>query len=215
MEDTLNKAKAIAVDTINAVAKKVTGTEPLAPSAESAPTTASPTKPNPAHSIGPLSPAEEKKLDDLIAHRPSAKELQEKNILKDTHVAPALQQKQEELKKRQIEDALADKIAHRPEEKELKAHGILKEGNVAPSLQAAQDKLKTAQLKDTLDSKIAHRPSPDELTSKNILPGQGGGTHDLHQNVAHALEEKLEHRPEPETLIKEGILDKNENPTSA
>lgn len=50
----------------------------------------------------PLSPSEEKKLDEALANRPryvihrlhtdlmgSAKELQEKNILKDTKVAPS------------------------------------------------------------------------------------------------------------------------------
>ena len=51
-------------------------------------------------SHGPLSPAEEKKLEDALASRPrfasrcssadySPKELQEKNILKDVKVAPA------------------------------------------------------------------------------------------------------------------------------
>lgn len=127
MAHIVDKAKALAVDTVNSVSKAVTGEEAIKENeAGAGATPASPTKPNPQHSIGPLSPAEEAKLDDLIAHRPSAKELQEKNILKDTKVAPSLQQKQEELRKKQIEDALAEKLAHRPEEKELKEHGILK-----------------------------------------------------------------------------------------
>lgn len=40
-------------------------------------------------SAGLLSPTEEKKLADALANRPSPKELQEKNILKDSKVAPS------------------------------------------------------------------------------------------------------------------------------
>lgn len=40
-------------------------------------------------STGPLSPTEEKKLEDALANRPTPKELQEKNILKDSKVAPS------------------------------------------------------------------------------------------------------------------------------
>lgn len=40
-------------------------------------------------SAGPLSPTEEKKLEDALAHRPTPKELQEKNILKKSSAAPA------------------------------------------------------------------------------------------------------------------------------
>lgn len=40
-------------------------------------------------STGPLSPTEEKKLESALAQRPTPKELQEKNILKDSKVAPS------------------------------------------------------------------------------------------------------------------------------
>lgn len=40
-------------------------------------------------SAGPLSPTEEKKLEDALAARPTQKELQEKNILKNTKIAPS------------------------------------------------------------------------------------------------------------------------------
>lgn len=40
-------------------------------------------------SHGPLSPTEEKKLEDALASRPTQKELQEKNILKSSKVAPS------------------------------------------------------------------------------------------------------------------------------
>ncbi|BFZ54119.1 hypothetical protein PYCC9005_001151 [Savitreella phatthalungensis] len=78
--------------------------------------------------IGPLSPKEEKKLDDALAHRPSPEELQQKNILKQAgnNVAPALQAKQDQLKKSQLEDTLDAKIAGRPDQKELEGKGILK-----------------------------------------------------------------------------------------
>ncbi len=74
----------------------------------------------------PISPSEEKKLDHFLQQRPSAKELQEKNILKSTAIAPSLQQATIELEKQQLEDKLANKIAHRPEPEELKQRNILK-----------------------------------------------------------------------------------------
>lgn len=40
-------------------------------------------------STGPLSLSEEKKLEDALSNRPTAKELQDKNILKDSKVAPS------------------------------------------------------------------------------------------------------------------------------
>ena len=40
-------------------------------------------------STGPLSPSEEKKLEDALANRPTPKELQQKNILKESSAAPS------------------------------------------------------------------------------------------------------------------------------
>ena len=76
--------------------------------------------------IGALSPTEEKKLDDAIAHRPTAKELQDKNILKDTKVAPGLQAAQSELEKARVGDALDAKLGNRPDAADLESKGILK-----------------------------------------------------------------------------------------
>lgn len=44
---------------------------------------------------------------------------QDKNILRDSNVAPALQAKQEELRKRQLEDRLGKELEHRPERDEV------------------------------------------------------------------------------------------------
>ncbi|ORZ18382.1 hypothetical protein BCR41DRAFT_321764 [Lobosporangium transversale] len=53
-------------------------------------------------------------LETFLKHRPDREELVEKNILKDSHVAPALQRKEEELKRSQLEDLLNTKITQRP-----------------------------------------------------------------------------------------------------
>ncbi|KAK9899061.1 hypothetical protein P389DRAFT_43008 [Cystobasidium minutum MCA 4210] len=75
----------------------------------------------------PLSPVDETKgkLEKLISHRPDERELVEKNIMKDTKVAPALQAHQEELKRAQLENKLDNAIKHRPQADELVKGGIL------------------------------------------------------------------------------------------
>ncbi|KAF9318013.1 hypothetical protein BG003_011880 [Podila horticola] len=108
-------------------------------------------------------------LDKFLKERPDAQELVQKNILKDPKIAPALQHQAEELKRAQLETALAHKIEKRPPVSELIDHNILRDSHVAPALQRQEAELKRSQLEDMLNTKIHDRPKPDELVQKHIL----------------------------------------------
>jgi len=80
-----------------------------------------------------LSPHDElakEKLDKLLTSRPDRKELVEKNILKNSNVAPSLQAKQAELERSQLENKLDQKLQARPSPEELVKEGILKKDEV-------------------------------------------------------------------------------------
>ncbi|KAL7409278.1 hypothetical protein BDY24DRAFT_403657 [Mrakia frigida] len=70
------------------------------------------------------SPTEEK-LEGFFGSRPDKKELQEKGILKDDKVSPAIQAQREALKRAQLENTLDAKIKERPKPEELIKEGIL------------------------------------------------------------------------------------------
>jgi len=72
-----------------------------------------------------------RKLEKLLAERPEKNELIEKNVLKPGNLAPALQAKQAELSKSQLEDKLNAALAHRPEPEKLVQEGILTEEETA------------------------------------------------------------------------------------
>ncbi|KAI8374317.1 uncharacterized protein BYT42DRAFT_615491 [Radiomyces spectabilis] len=118
-----------------------------------------------------IAPPESKPLDSLLAHRPDAQELVNKNILKDPKVAPAIQQQRDELSKRKIEDSLRHKINHRPTAEELIEHNILKSdpGKVAPALQRSQLELEKSRLQDKLQQRISERPDLAKLVEQGIL----------------------------------------------
>eukprot|EP00128_Syssomonas_multiformis_P018966 Colp12_sorted_trinity150504_noHs@18048 len=147
-------------------------------------------------------------------HRPEQQELVDRNILHGGNVAPSLQQAQDELKKRKIEDTLNDKLSHRPEEADLVAHNILKSaGTVAPALQQAQEELKKKQLEDTLNAKISHRPDQEELIAHNILKGAdvapaiAAAKEQLEKEMASlAVEKGIKLRPEAQELVDHNIL---------
>ncbi|KAG0208719.1 hypothetical protein BGX28_000417 [Mortierella sp. GBA30] len=152
-------------------------------------------------------------LDRFLQERPSAEELMEKNILKDTNVEPEMQQQVEEIKKVRLEDALNTKLKNRPRPSELIDHNILHEAHMAPSLQRHADELKRSQLEDAMNHKIEHRPPPSELIEHHILhdsnvaPAIQQQTEELKKTqLESALNSKLEHRPSPETLVEKHIL---------
>ncbi|EIW82993.1 hypothetical protein CONPUDRAFT_101470 [Coniophora puteana RWD-64-598 SS2] len=64
-------------------------------------------------------------LEKRLGSRPEKEELQERNILKDDSVAPALQAAREKLQRSQLEDKLAHAIQQRPNPQELVEKGIL------------------------------------------------------------------------------------------
>jgi hypothetical protein len=73
--------------------------------------------------------AEKERLEKLLKNRSDAKELQEKNILKGSNVAPALQAAQIELQKAQLEDKLEGRLDRRPERDDLERRGIVSRKN--------------------------------------------------------------------------------------
>jgi len=74
-------------------------------------------------SLAPQSPQE--KLERFFDSRPTTEELKQRNILKDSKVAPALQSKQAELERKRLEDELSAKLSIRPKPDELVDQNIL------------------------------------------------------------------------------------------
>ncbi|CAE6536114.1 unnamed protein product [Rhizoctonia solani] len=84
----------------------------------------------------PLSPrsAEAKlKLEKSLKERPEKQDLVDRNILKDSKVAPSLQAAQDKLQRAQLEDKLDKALGSRPKPEELVDHGILTKDEVPPS----------------------------------------------------------------------------------
>jgi len=80
-----------------------------------------------------LSPRDElakEKMEKMFASRPDRQELVDKNILKNSNVAPSLQAKQAELERSQLEDILENKLQARPSPEELVKEGILQQNEV-------------------------------------------------------------------------------------
>lgn len=75
-----------------------------------------------------LSPASQEaklKLEKSLKERPEKKDLVDRNILKDSSAAPALQAAQEKLQRAQLNDRLDHALQQRPKPEELVAGGIL------------------------------------------------------------------------------------------
>ena|SRR5271156_39875 len=81
-------------------------------------------------SLAPQSPQE--KLERFFDTRPTSEELKQRNILKDSKVAPALQAAQAELERKRLEDELSAKLSIRPKPDELVDQNIL--SRTSPSL---------------------------------------------------------------------------------
>ncbi|KAH9176667.1 hypothetical protein EDB89DRAFT_88247 [Lactarius sanguifluus] len=64
-------------------------------------------------------------LEKRLSQRPDRQELQDRNILKEGNVAPALQAARDQLQRSQLEDKLDQKLLHRPKPEELVKSGIL------------------------------------------------------------------------------------------
>ncbi|EPQ29314.1 uncharacterized protein PFL1_03069 [Pseudozyma flocculosa PF-1] len=123
----------------------------------------------------PLSPtASEAKelLEQRLAHRPAAAELEQQNILRNHGLAPSLQAARDELAKHQLEGKVENFLEKRPERDELLKKGILKndgDGKIAPALQAKREELERSRLGDKLEKDIAARPDADKLRAQGIL----------------------------------------------
>ncbi|KAI0319183.1 hypothetical protein OF83DRAFT_1055486, partial [Amylostereum chailletii] len=78
-------------------------------------------------------------LEKRLGQRPDKQELQERNILKEDNVAPALQAAKEKLQRSQLEDKLDHALQQRPKPEELVKEGILKGESVAQPIKATTD----------------------------------------------------------------------------
>jgi len=64
-------------------------------------------------------------LEKRLSQRPERQELQDRNILKEGNVAPAIQAARDQLQRSQLEDKLDQKLLQRPKPEELVKSGIL------------------------------------------------------------------------------------------
>ncbi|KAG8763784.1 hypothetical protein FRC11_012787 [Ceratobasidium sp. 423] len=83
--------------------------------------------------ISPRSKEAKLKLERRLSNRPEKQELVDRNILKDTKVAPALQAAEDKLQRAQLEDKLDKALGSRPKPEELVDHGILNKDEVPPA----------------------------------------------------------------------------------
>ncbi|KZT57732.1 hypothetical protein CALCODRAFT_433672, partial [Calocera cornea HHB12733] len=75
----------------------------------------------------PISPSDAgNNLEKALKGRPEKKDLVDRNILKDTNVAPALHAQQAALERSRLENTLEHKLEARPRPSELVREGILK-----------------------------------------------------------------------------------------
>ncbi|KIJ67672.1 hypothetical protein HYDPIDRAFT_83104, partial [Hydnomerulius pinastri MD-312] len=71
-------------------------------------------------------------LERRLSNRPEKERLQDRNILKDDNVAPALQAAKEKLQRSQLEDKLSQALQQRPKPEELVDRGIISKGERKP-----------------------------------------------------------------------------------
>ncbi|KAJ2833256.1 hypothetical protein GGI24_000917 [Coemansia furcata] len=148
-----------------------------------------------------------------LAQRPTRKELEERNILLDTDVEPALQAKEVELRRSRLENSLSlllEKrqsheeyerqlikahlelnLSKRATQEELVSHNILKNTKVAPALRAKQLELERSVLENNLECMLANRPTHEEF-ERSLVGGN--------------LERLLNKRSTREELVNRNIL---------
>jgi hypothetical protein len=89
--------------------------------------------PDESTTLSPKSTEARDKLERQLKERPDRKDLVDKNILKATNVAPALQAAQAELNRARLEDKLDHALQHRPKPEELVKEGILQAEEAPPA----------------------------------------------------------------------------------
>lgn len=95
-------------------------------------------------------------LDRQLQQRPSATDLKNRNILKDTTASPALQAAQHELQRLQLESSLDKKLKQRPEAATLVKQNILQaDPSLGTVTKKSQQKLPAVPAKAADTSKVA------------------------------------------------------------
>lgn len=121
-----------------------------------------------------ISPTREREefLSKRLANRPDAQDLKNRNILRDTTAAPALQSAQQELERQKITDNLKKGLERRSDREILVERNILPDSSAAPALQAHQKELERHMRRDSLDKHLHNRPKPEDLIEKGILASE-------------------------------------------
>jgi len=165
----------------------------------------------------PIDPSAVKhRLERKLSNRPDQNDLVEKNILKSQKVAPALQAKQEELKRAQVADTIERSLQERQRQMSQ-----LQEGTETPPPQPDESHIDTEASAAKLEKSLQARPEPKDLVDRNILKDSkvAPGLQAIEEGLKRSqLEDKLEHmlqqRPKAGELVSEGIISKDEAPTS-
>jgi len=154
------------------------------------------------------------RLERVLSHRPEKQELVDKNILKDSHVAPALQACEAELKRAQIGDVIERNIQQRKR--------TIDEFTHLPSAPKPDESpIDADDSRHKLEKSLKQRPEKEELVEKNILknsnaaPALQAAQAELQRSqLEDKLEYALQHRPNPAELVREHILQEGEVPPS-
>ncbi|KAF8342311.1 uncharacterized protein EI90DRAFT_1329655 [Cantharellus anzutake] len=160
----------------------------------------------------PNSTANAARLEKVLPHRPEKHELVDRNILKDSNVAPALQAREAELKRAQIGDVIERNIQQR--KRTIDGYTY-----IPPLPKPDESPIDADESRHKLEKSLKQRPEKDELVEKNILknsnaaPALQAAQAELQRSQ---LEDKLEHalqqRPEPAELVRGHILQEDEAP---
>ncbi|KAH3767199.1 MKL/myocardin-like protein [Pelomyxa schiedti] len=155
--------------------------------------------------LDPATPTREQVVQHLshkIVGRPDRENLIDLNILKPSHLSPALQATASALERGRTAIRLEKKISGRPGKEELVNHNILKDINVAGRLQPAMHEVLKAKRKQSMEHKIEKRPSFTDITGRSTILTVTGDR----ENVVNALLPKIGQRPEPDQLRAQHIL---------
>jgi len=155
-------------------------------------------------------------MELLFGQRSSRSTLADRNIIKDSHVAPVLQATSESIRKKKISEYLEHKLEHRRSKEDLISANIIKQEMKSPSnalsLQPVQSQLKFHRTQIELSQKLEYRPDISELITSNIIkadvaPNLQAAQQALKfQRTSITMDHKLEHRPSVSELVGHNIL---------
>eukprot|EP00128_Syssomonas_multiformis_P017015 Colp12_sorted_trinity150504_noHs@17896 len=138
-------------------------------------------------------------LQKKLELRADKQSLVEKNIIKDTGVAPSLQANAEQLVKRQRAASLSAAIANRPDMQTLVDKHIVPDPNSDPESERKK-------IEQKLTNHMLTRPDQDDLINRNILKGEPEEEEMTKEEKQAELDYKLQRRPTIRELEERRIL---------